>query len=68
MIVRGCEVLVETAVTGKARRPSPKSPLSGVGSGGSYVGSLVEYVLVVCTGFFPIRNYILLIRYIMTYI
>jgi len=56
MVVRGCEVVAVTAVTGRAHRPSPKSPWSGVRRGGSYVGSLVEYVLAVCSRFFLVTT------------
>jgi len=52
MKVRGCGVVVVTAVTGQAHQPSPKSPWSGVGRGVLYVGSLIEFVPVVFNGFF----------------
>jgi len=51
MIVRGCGVLVVAAVTGKACRPPPKSPWSGVGREVFYVGSPVEFVPIVFNGF-----------------
>jgi len=58
MVVQGCEVKEMTAVTGEARRPSPKSPWSEVGRRVSYVGLRVELVPVVLNGLFlvTIRN------------
>ena len=59
MVVRGYEVKEVTAVTGEARRPSPKSPWSEVERRFSYVGLRVELVPVVLNGLFlvTIRNY-----------
>jgi len=52
MIARGCGVKLVTAVTGEARRPSPKSPWSGGEKEVSYVGALVEVVPIGMNRFF----------------
>jgi len=57
MIVQGCGVVVVAAVTGEAHRQSPKSPWSGVRRGVVYIGSPVEFVLVVMNGLFSCYQY-----------